>query len=199
MRKIGLVAALPLLLAGCQSERADENTLRTPQTTADTAPIGQQQEAPVSGMVVLLSPEGDTVGQATLREHAGQGVVIDLDARNLPAGERAIHFHAVGQCDPPSFASAGPHFAPMDRSHGFDHPEGPHAGDMRNVQIGGDGTLRTRIINDRVTLRRGEQNSLLDSDGTALVIHAAADDYVSQPSGNAGDRIACGVVTEGAS
>jgi superoxide dismutase, Cu-Zn family len=195
MKKTAAVLAFSLLFAACPGDRAEApDTRAAAPATLDAPATG----AAAGGEAVahLINPQGDTVGIATLREAQG-GVQIDLDLRGLPAGERAIHFHETGSCEPPSFQSAGGHFAPMDRAHGFEHPEGPHAGDMRNLVVAADGTVRVQIVNERVTLRQGEPNSLLDADGTALVLHAEPDDYVSQPSGDAGDRIACGVVRSG--
>ena len=100
----------------------------------------------------------------------------------------------VGKCELPDFESAGGHFNPTDASHGLDHDEGPHAGDLPNLEVGEDGLVDEEIIAENVTLKSGEENSLLQEGGTALVIHAEADDGTSQPSGDSGDRIICGVI-----
>ena len=112
----------------------------------------------------------------------------------MPPGEHAIHFHAVPKCEPP-FTSAGGHFNPMNKKHGSQNPEGPHAGDMMNFTVDAKGNAKTTVTNKNVTLG-SEPNSLYTNGGTALMIHAAADDMKTDPSGNAGDRIVCGAVTK---
>ena len=131
------------------------------------------------------------VGHATLIGTTG-GVLITLDLTAVPAGERAIHIHAVGKCEPPKFESAGPHFNPEQHQHGVINPKGPHAGDMPNLHVPESGKLQVEVLNTNVAI---SEASLLDADGSAIVIHAAADDYKTDPAGNAGDRIACGVIT----
>lgn len=152
--------------------------------------------------VVRLSPVGTSataelrdagarvVGQATLTEVSG-GVRIVLEARGLPPGEKAVHLHAVGTCDPPDFTSAGDHVNPQKKLHGILNPEGPHAGDLSNITIEANGTGRLETFIDRVTLGAGT-TTVLDDDGTALVVHANPDDFRTDPTGNSGPRIACG-------
>lgn len=121
------------------------------------------------------------------------GVVhADLQLVGLPPGAHGIHFHAVGRCDG-DFTTAGAHYNPGARKHGLNAADGPHAGDAPNLTVGADGRARARFTTDRVTLTGGA-STLADVDGTALVIHATADDQVTDPSGNSGARIACGVV-----
>ena len=135
--------------------------------------------------------QGNEVGKTELTA-TPNGVLISLDLTAVPAGEHAFHIHAVGKCEPPDFKSAGPHFNPDQTKHGLMNAEGPHAGDMPNLHVPGEGKLQVEVLNPMVSLN--EKASLLDQDGSALVIHAGVDDYVSDPAGNAGDRIACGVV-----
>lgn len=142
--------------------------------------------------VVLKDAKNETVGTATLTPLV-KGVKIALDVSKLPAGDHAIHVHEKGDCAGPKFDSAGGHFAPTNKGHGFDSAEGPHAGDMANFHVGADGKAKVEIVNTAVTLAEGA-NSLLKAGGTALVVHEKADDYKSQPAGNAGGRIACGVI-----
>ena len=145
--------------------------------------------------VALKDAKGKEVGQVQLTSLAN-GVRVRLDLHSLPPGEKALHFHETGSCKAPKFTSAGGHFAPAKNPHGFDAEKGPHAGDMPNIFVGKDGRAKLEVINTQVTLGTGS-NSLKKAGGTALVIHAAADDYKSQPAGNAGDRIACGEIKGG--
>lgn len=140
----------------------------------------------------LVDGDGAAIGTVELTQLA-QGVQIVVMAEGLPAGTHGFHIHETGACEPP-FESAGGHFNPADAGHGWNNPEGPHAGDLPNVHIGDDGVLAVEYLTDKVTLEEGS-TSLFDDDGSAIVIHEGADDYQSDPSGEAGDRIACGVVT----
>jgi Cu-Zn family superoxide dismutase len=140
--------------------------------------------------VTLKNGKGATIGTATLTEMA-KGVRIDVDVRGLTPGEHAIHFHEKGSCVGPKFESAGGHFTPEKAAHGFDTANGPHAGDMANFFADKDGKAKFEIVNTRVNLGA---NSLLKTGGTALVIHEKADDYKSQPAGDAGGRFACGEI-----
>lgn len=145
-------------------------------------------------VVTLTDVSGASIGTATIRPHK-QGVRVHLDVKSLSPGVHAIHFHQTASCVPPDFKSAGGHFNPAGAHHGLKNPQGPHAGDMDNFTVGADGTSHETVLDPRVTLQPGEPNSLFANGGTALVIHAKADDMMSDPAGNAGDRIACGVIT----
>ena len=144
--------------------------------------------------VDLKDAKGNSVGMAMISPAKDGGVNVELDVKGLPAGEHAVHFHAVPKCEAP-FTSAGSHFNPANKKHGMQNPEGPHAGDMPNFTVAANGTAKTTVTNKNVTLADGA-NSLYANGGTALVIHAAADDMKTDPAGNAGDRIACGVIVK---
>jgi Cu-Zn family superoxide dismutase len=146
----------------------------------------------------FIDAKGKQTGTATLTQ-TPNGVLIELNLSNVLPGEHAFHIHQTGRCDAKDgFKSAGDHYAGDRKQHGFKVEGGPHAGDMMNKFVGSDGQLRAHVINTRVTLKDGE-NTLFDSDGSALILHAKGDDYSSQPSGNAGDRIACAVIERGGS
>jgi len=140
----------------------------------------------------LRNAEGKEVGSATLTQTPA-GVLITLSVKGLPAGEHAFHVHAVGKCEPP-FTTAGGHFNPEKKKHGMMASDGPHAGDMPNLHVPTSGELAVDVLNAAVTLEKGKTNSLFGPEGTALIIHAGKDDYKTDPTGEAGGRIACGLV-----
>lgn len=142
--------------------------------------------------VEFIDGNGEPTGTAKLME-TPNGVLIDAELANLEPGWHAFHVHERGRCDTPDFKSAGGHYHPHGNRHGFRTVDGPHAGDLPNIHVDEDGTARFQAFADGLTLK-GEQAALLDEDGSALVVHAGADDYRSQPAGNAGSRIACAAV-----
>jgi Cu-Zn family superoxide dismutase len=170
MRKCLLLGASALFLASASFGQSVEKTAR-----AD-----------------IYNAKGEKIGAAALHGAEG-GVKIDLDVAQLPPGTHALHVHAVGKCESPDFKSAGPHFNPEGKKHGTQNPEGPHAGDLPSLEVGADGRAKTSVLATHVSLGDGT-NSLFQPNGTALVIHEKADDNVTDPAGNAGARIACGVV-----
>jgi len=144
---------------------------------------------------VIFNANGAAVGTAQLSQDANGLVSVDIASLALPEGTHGIHFHAVGVCDggATAFSTAGAHYNPLGKEHGLENPRGPHAGDAPNVVTPAGGVGRVSFTTNRVSLTPGSL-SLFDADGSSIVIHANADDQVSQPSGNSGARIACGVV-----
>jgi Cu-Zn family superoxide dismutase len=144
--------------------------------------------------VELKDAQGKSVGTAVISQK-GPGVVLDVRLHGLPPGVHAIHFHQNPKCEAPDFKSAGPHFNPEGKKHGLENPDGHHAGDMLNFTVDAKGKAKTKLEDKDVTLAEGS-HSLFSNGGTALMIHAKADDMKTDPSGNSGDRIACGVITK---
>ncbi len=143
--------------------------------------------------VTLRDSRGTDVGTVTLKSSDTSGVAFEFDLKGLPPGDHAVHVHQTPLCDAPSFESAGPHLNPAGRQHGLENPLGPHMGDMNNITVAADGSAKGSIENPRVVARTGA-GSLAEMGGAAIVVHAQADDMKSDPAGNAGDRIACGVI-----
>ncbi|QDK32077.1 superoxide dismutase family protein [Sphingomonas sp. IC081] len=142
----------------------------------------------------VVGADGTPLGTVSVQQTPA-GVLVTTDLKGLPEGDHGFHFHEKGLCDAAGkFASAGGHFTAGDPVHGLMSMGGPHGGDMPNQHVGPDGVLKVQVLNTGVTIAPGSK-SIVDADGTALVIHANADDYTSQPAGNAGGRIACAVLS----
>lgn len=178
MSRILLATSLTLLLTACASAQVADNAVGTDAVASAT----------------LMDANGVEVGTAELVQTPANGVLIRLDVRDLEPGEHGFHIHETGQCTAPEFTSAGGHFVPRDHAHGMLHERGMHAGDMPNLRVPPGGAVQAEVLAEHVSLVPGAVGFLLDDDGSALVIHAGADDYRSQPSGDAGARVACGVI-----
>ena len=167
-----------ILVAGCGRD-ADENSAANAVT-----------EAPAGAS--LKKADGTDAGMVTLSEDAN-GVTVKIEVAGLEPGAHGLHLHTVGRCDGPKFESAGPHWNPTGKQHGRDNPQGAHLGDLANLDVGTDGRGSATFLVSGTTLK-GATNPLIDLDGAALVVHAKADDYKTDPSGSSGDRIACAIL-----
>lgn len=193
-----LMLTIGMVLAACggNEEPETEDEERVDETIDEERnDVAEETNESAEEEVILINSGGEETATATLSE-GDYGVNIALVGEDLPAGTHGFHIHETGACEQPDFESAGGHYNPTDANHGFDDPEGPHAGDMENIEVAEDGTINTEVTADMVTMEEDQETTLYPEGGTALVIHSGADDYESQPSGDAGERIACGVIGE---
>lgn len=154
----------------------------------DKAPAHNAQ----AHVVKMMDAKGADVGTISLTQ-TPNGVLLTGSLKGMPAGVHAIHVHEAGKCDAPAFKTAGGHFNPESKQHGMMNPNGQHAGDLPNIIVSANGDVRFELLDGSVSLDSGPK-SLKGAKGSSLVIHAKADDYQGQPAGNAGDRVACGVI-----
>ncbi len=178
-----MIAAAALAAAACNQQKSG------------SGPIGDAPAVP------LINTAGQIIGEVKGGD-SEKGAVLEIDARGLPPGIHGIHIHDIGICAPPDFKSAGPHWNPTAKQHGGENPNGAHMGDLQNVTVAADGTLKVRVVVPGTYLRNAGRDTqpgaeeILDASGAAVVIHAQPDDYKTDPSGNSGDRIACAVLGE---
>ena len=183
LKKTSIVILLFMIsvLVACNKEEAD-------QTANDAKNSGSDK---VENKVVdIYNNQEKKIGTAELEEVA-KGVVVELKAEGLPPGLHGFHFHETGKCEAPTFESAGGHFNPTNAKHGTEHEEGPHAGDLPNLEVEDDGTVSVTVNAEDVSLSEDDDVSLV---GKAVIIHEKPDDGKTQPTGDAGDRLACGVI-----
>ena len=177
-----------------------EQDTKMPETEpmADTdidlsdADMTATMDEPLTASASFMDPEGNEIGTAELTQ-TPNGVLIVADLTALSPGEHGFHIHETGSCAP-DFTAAGGHYAPRGNDHGAMAENGLHAGDMPNIHVGDDGAVMVEVLNANISLEDGVTGTLFDEDGSALMIHSGADDYTSQPSGDAGDRVACAVI-----
>lgn len=189
MKRIAITAAAALLAMACDDGAETRDDLEA----VDTAGIVETSTGGERATAALQDSAGNQLGTVTITAAADSGLRIEGHLRGLAPGEHGIHIHAVGQCDAATgFESAGDHLNPTNRQHGLENPNGPHLGDMPNLTVSDDSTASVNFTNAQLQL--GQGGNLLDADGAAVVVHASADDQRTDPSGNSGARVACGVV-----
>ena len=183
-----MAGVLALALAGCQ-----QSAEAPADTTADSADATQEAHVLAAALAIadLTDANGKNVGSVSVNENAS-GLALTLTVTGLTPGEHGVHIHETGTCTPPDFKSAGGHWNPGGKEHGLENPKGSHEGDMPNLVVKDDGTGKLETTIDGAHIASGD-NPLLDADGAAFVIHAGKDDQMTDPSGDSGDRIACGV------
>ncbi|OLP65121.1 Superoxide dismutase-like protein YojM precursor [Bacillus pumilus] len=188
MRILGwmIMISMSLVVSACNAPPKKEITEESHEVAAPNA-------API--VTSLINESGQKLGTIELKESATSGLDLHVKAKGLPPGPHGFHIHETGKCETPDFETAGAHFNPTHREHGFDNPKGHHAGDMPNLQVGADGQIDVVVNVPDVMLKKGT-HPFMDQNGRSFVIHAEADDYLSNPSGNSGKRIACAAMTK---
>ncbi len=193
MRLLPMLLTAAFALTACAESRPVDDNAEAFNDNLANSGVGDNAAnasaaAPLPTSATFASGDGAPLGSLTVEDGAN-GMVIRLAGSAMPAGIHGIHLHSVGKCEGPKFESAGPHWNPDSKKHGSDNPDGPHKGDLPNVEVATDGSMTTVLTVAGLT--RAE---LADADGTAIVVHAKADDNKTDPSGESGDRIACAVL-----
>lgn len=187
MRSLLSAALVASLTVACQDRDQD------PWGDTSTPDIPAAAMADPGATATVRDAAGRDLGTLTFTDAAG-GILVSGRLTGLPPGEHAMHLHASGDCTPPGFESAGDHWNPTNRQHGTQNPMGPHLGDLSNISVGQDSVATVQAVTPDGSLR-GTPHALLDADGAAVIIHAAPDDYQTNPSGGSGNPIACGVIS----
>lgn len=179
MQKQLVILGVALILSGCNFMQNEKVAVNAPEA--------------LSAKAMMYNTKNELIGEISLTE-SQKGVELTAIINSIMPGVHGIHLHAVGTCDAPNFESAGAHFNPTHKQHGVDNPLGPHVGDLPNITADQTGEVQLNFVTADFTLKKGETTSIFDADGTAIVIHEQADDYKTDPAGNSGARIACGVI-----
>lgn len=183
MKKFIIILMTISVVAGCSASKEE---------TEMKAVNGEKS---ITAKANFINSEGKDIGTANLTQ-TDNGVKIDLKLHDLAPGVHGIHIHEVGICEKPKFESAGAHFNPTKKQHGYDNPKGYHLGDLPNLQVESDGTVDVEFTTKDFSLNTGIENSVFDENGSAFIVHEDKDDYKTDPSGNSGGRIACGVIVK---
>lgn len=198
-KRMLFVMSSALLLGACgggAQAPAESSAQSSMESMSESAAVSDTTTAvPAESVTVdMINSDGNSIGTAVFTENQDNTITLQIEATDLPPGEHGFHIHEVGLVEPPNFESAGGHYNPTNSEHGEENPNGPHGGDLPNLVVAEDGTVQEEFTLDGLSLDPGAENSLADDNGSALVIHANPDDYMTDPSGNSGNRIAAGVI-----
>lgn len=193
MKKMLSSISIVVLMLGLVTACGSQDTGKGASEDAQPVNASNLRVQKPGAMAVLYNAQKEKVGTAHLTE-TKEGVKIHIMASTLSPKAHGFHIHEVAKCVAPGFESAGEHYNPGKRQHGFDNPKGFHAGDLPNLEVNKDGMVTATAVTKNVTLQKGQPNSVFDQNGSSIVIHEQADDYKTDPAGNSGKRVACGVI-----